>query len=256
VRGAVALPGGAPGRLAGAAATGLAAAALLAGALLLAPALARVRPAPPDEKLWGPPGPFLRESAVGFREASADWLWFRTVQYYGEYRQGRHDLAYFRGLLRAVTTLDPRFTEAQRFGALVLATDMGDVEGGAEVLREGILANPDCAMLPFEVGFLRYVLQRDYARAAVWFEAAARAPDASDFQRRFAAFAHKRAGQLEVSYALWRNLRDTSASPEMRDLGARMMTKIEDALRARDAARPAPAGPRGAAAPGARGGRP
>ncbi len=186
-----------------------------------------------DERLWLPSGLFLRESTAGFREVAADALWFQAVQYYGEYRHGRHDLAYFRGMMRGVTTLDPRFLEAYRFGALVLATDMRDVAGGIDLLRRGIQANPDCAILPFEVGFLQWVVQRDYARAATWFDAASRAPDASDFTRRFAAFAHKRAGQIEVSYVLWRNLRDTTSDPGMRDLAARMMAKIEPILRAR-----------------------
>jgi len=189
-----------------------------------------------DERLWLPSGLFLRESTVGFRETAADALWFQVVQYYGEYRHGRHDLAYFNGMIRGVTTLDPRFLEAYRFGALVLATDMRDVAGGVDLLRRGIQANPGRAMLPFEVGFLHWVLTRDYARAAVWFDAAARAPDADDFTRRFAAFAHKRAGQLEVSYVLWRNLRDTTSDPGMRDLAERMMAKIEPQLRARAAA--------------------
>ncbi|MHB8079354.1 MAG: hypothetical protein ACYDIE_08880 [Candidatus Krumholzibacteriia bacterium] len=189
-----------------------------------------------DERLWLPSGLFLRESTAGFRETAADALWFQVVQYYGEYRHGRHDLAYFRGMIRGVTTLDPRFLEAYRFGALVLATDMRDVAGGVDLLRRGIQANPDRAMLPFEVGFLHWVLTRDYARAAVWFDAAARAPDADDFTRRFAAFAHKRAGQLEVSYVLWRNLRDTTSDPNMLELAQRMMGKLEPQLRARAAA--------------------
>lgn len=189
-----------------------------------------------DERLWVPSGLFLRESTAGFREVGADALWFQAVQYYGEYRHGRHDLAYFRGLIRGVTSLDPQFLEAYRFGALVLATDMRDVEGGIDLLRCGIQANPDRAILPFEVGFLLWVLQRDYGRAATWFDVASRAPDASDFTRRFAAFAHKRAGQLEVSYVLWRNLRDTTSDPGMRDLAARMMATIESQLRARAAA--------------------
>ncbi len=216
-------------------------ATLAAGAALLAASCALLaawerRPAAGDaERLYVPSGLFLREAAAGFREVTADWLWFQTVQYYGGYRQGRHGLDYFRGLVRAVNVLDPRFVEAYRFGALVLATDMGDVEGGVDLLRRGILANPRLSALPFEVGFLHYVLARDYRRAAAWFDAAAAAPDANDFTRRFAAFAHRRAGELEVSLALWRNLRATTSSPQMRELAERMIGGLEKAVAARDA---------------------
>ena len=33
-----------------------------------------------DERLYFPSGQFLVESSLGFREAMADWLWFRFVQ--------------------------------------------------------------------------------------------------------------------------------------------------------------------------------
>ncbi len=193
------------------------------------------------EKLYLPSGLFLRQAALGFREPGADWLWFQAVQYYGGYRLGRHGLEYFRGLMHNVTRLDTHFLEAYRFGALVIATDMGDVAGGIDLLKRGVLANPGRWILPFEIGFLHYAIQRDYARAAVWFEAAARAPDATDFARRFAAFARGRAGQVEVSLLLWRNLRDTTASPDMRDLAERMIAKCEEEMRQTRAAAPAPA---------------
>ena len=188
------------------------------------------------EKLYLPSGLFLREATAGFREVAADWLWFQAVQYYGEYRLGRHDLAYFKGMIQAVNTLDPRFLEAYRFGALVLATDMEDVAGGVDVLKRGIQAVPGRWILTFELGFLHYIMTRDHRRAAVWFEAASAAPDASDFARRFAAFARRRAGDLEVSLALWRNLRDSTQSPAMRELAETEMARIEAALRDRPGA--------------------
>lgn len=221
------------GRLAtGALLAGLAAAAF--GALAALDGRSRAEASP--ERLYLPSGVFLREATVGFRELAADWLWFQAVQYYGEYRQGRHGLEYFRGMIRNVTTLDPCFLEAHRFGALVLATDMGDVPGALDVLKRGIAANPGRWLLPFEVGFIHYLLRRDVPRAAVWFDAAARAPDADDFARRFAAFAHRRAGQPEVALALWSHLRQTTSSAAMRDLADREIARCEEQIRRRDAA--------------------
>ncbi len=206
-------------------------------AICLAAHGARVGPtaAARAEKLYVPSGRLLREASIGFREPAADWLWFQAIQYYGEYRHGQHDLAYFRGMVACVTRLDPRFLEAYRFGALVLATEMEDVPGAVDLLRQGILANPRGWLLPFEVGFLHYTFGRDPRRATVWFDVAARQPDATDFARRFAAFAHKRAGQLEVSLVLWKRLRETTASQEMRDLADRMIASCEQQIRVRDA---------------------
>jgi tetratricopeptide (TPR) repeat protein len=191
---------------------------------------------PYQEKLYYPSGKHLRQIVVGFREPAADYLWFQLVQYYGGYRKGEHDLRYFRGLGRAIVGLDPYFVEAYYFLALVLAMDMGDREGAIDILRTGILYNPDRWQLPFEIGFIHYVIGRDFKRAAVWFEAAARSPDASDFVRRFAAFARKRAGDLEVSVALWHNLYETTKDPYMKRLAEGMIEKCREKLGQKDAA--------------------
>lgn len=204
---------------------------LAAGSLWSLRALGKYeRETAPGEKLYFPSGRFLRESTLGFREVAADYVWFQTVQYYGSYRKGENDLNYFRGLVDAVTRLDTRFIEAFRFASLVLALDMGDVEGGIDCLKRGILANPDAWILPFEIGFIHYIFTRDYSRAAVWFEAAAASPQANDFCRRFAAFCRKRAGDLEVSLVLWRQLYDTTSNPHMQDLALRMIAQCEQQL--------------------------
>jgi hypothetical protein len=189
----------------------------------------------PHEKLYYPSGKFLREATAGFHQMAADYLWFQMVQYYGGFRKGEHDLYYFRGLIDNIVTLDPRFLEAYRFCALVMAMDLGDGAGAINILKRGILTNPDCWILPFEIGFIYYVFACDYPRAAVWFDAAARAPDATDFVRRFAAFCHKRAGDLEVSIALWTNLYETSNDPYMKELAKAMIVKCQEELGRRGA---------------------
>ncbi len=184
-----------------------------------------------DEELYYPSGRFLREATVGFREVAADYLWFQTVQYYGSYRNGEHDLRYFAGLVDAVTDLDPRFVEAYYFGSLVASMDQNQIPAAVSLLKKGILANPDRWILPFNIGFTYYVLTQDFDRAALWFQIAAEAPDATDFARRFAAFARKRAGNIEGSLALWRNLRETTNNPIMRDLADRMIEDCAQQLR-------------------------
>lgn len=182
----------------------------------------------PRERLYIPSGRFICQSALGFRELAADYLWFQTIQYYGSYRKGQNDLTYFQGLVDAVTELDPRFVEAFRFSSLVLSMDMGSFDAGIDMLKRGILANPQEWILPFEVGFIFYVFKRDYARASAWFDAAAAVPGAPEFAHRFAAFSHQCAGNLEVSLALWQNLAETTISPHMRSVAEHMITQIQD----------------------------
>jgi hypothetical protein len=184
-----------------------------------------------DVRLYFPNGRFLREAACGFREVAADYLWFQTVQYYGGYRKGEHDSRYFDLLIDGVTQLDPRFVEAYYFAALVACLDFGDIPRAVDILRRGILHNPQTASLRFHVGFMYYVFEKNFARASMWIDSAARQPDATEFHERFAAYARRRAGDLEGSLALWCHLRDTTRSTDLRRVAEEHIAKLEEELR-------------------------
>ena len=185
------------------------------------------------ERLYFPSGKFLVESSLGFRQTAADYLWFRFIQYFGSYAKGHHDLRYFDLLLDGVTRLDPRFVEAYHFGSLVAWSEQGDLPKSIDILKRGILNNPDTARLPFQVAFTYYVFYRDYERASFWFEAATRCSDATDREVRFAAFSRLRAGDDRVSLALWKDLQKTASSPDMQALADKMVKKLERQLQAR-----------------------
>ena len=186
-----------------------------------------------DERLYFPSGAFLVESSLGFRAAFADYLWFRFIQYFGSYAKGQHDLRYFDVLLDSITRLDPRFIEAYHFGSLVAWSEEGDFDKAVDILKRGIVHNPDTAELPFQVAFIYYVFYREYALASFWFETASKCSDATDREARFAAFARYKAGDERVSLELWRDLAKNSSSREMRELAERMIKKLERKLEIR-----------------------
>jgi tetratricopeptide (TPR) repeat protein len=179
-----------------------------------------------QEKLYIPSGDFLVESTLGFREAAADYLWFRFIQYYGAFSLGQNDLRYFDLLIDGITKLDPQFEEAYYFASLVRWSSFGDIEGSIDMLKRGILANPDKAKLPFQIGFIYYVIEQDYQRAGLWFEMAGRCSDATDKEPRFAAFARYKGGDKRVSLALWKNLYESTDSPQMKELALKMIDTI------------------------------
>jgi hypothetical protein len=203
--------------------------------IALAPGLAESiqaeRPATDgNQRLYYPDGPMLRHASLGFAAPVSDYVWLQAIQYYGGYRRGEHDLRYFAGLVEATTTLDPRFSEAYHFASLVLAMEFGDHQGAIDLLKRGIIANPDDWRLHFNVGFIHYVFLREYSVASLWFEAAAQKPGATDFCRRFAAFSKRRAGDLEGSLILWEHLGRTTESADMRELAERMVEQCREAL--------------------------
>ncbi len=177
--------------------------------------------------LYLPSGKFIEQSSLGYRELAADWIWFQSVQYFGGWAKGQHDLAYFAGLIDIVTDLDPHFEFPYVFGAVVLAQDMNDLERGVEVLKKGMRQNPDNWQYPFEIGFLYYVTTQDAERSARYFELASRMPGGRDVAGRFAAFVHSKAGHSEVSIRMWEEIARESDQPYMRELAKRYIEKLQ-----------------------------
>jgi tetratricopeptide (TPR) repeat protein len=179
------------------------------------------------EVLYLPSGQFVEQAALGYPELAADILWFRMVQYYGGYRMGENDLALFSHLAGVITDLDPQFTYAYIFAAIIIAQDLGAFGTGIGFLEKGIRNNPDDWWLHFQLGFLHYVYARDYERALACFEKAARLPDAGPQAARFAAFVAAKAGYVETSIAMWEELARTSDNKYIRELAGRYIEKLK-----------------------------
>lgn len=178
------------------------------------------------EVLYLPSGRFIEQAALGYHDLAADLLWFKMVQYYGGYRMGENDLALFKHLVDVITDLDPQFTFAYVFGALIIAEDCGRFEQGIAVLEKGVRNNPTDWQLPFELGFLDYVYARDYERAVAHFARASKLPGAGPQAARFAAYAAGKAGHVETSIAMWEELARTSDNRYIRELAGRYIERL------------------------------
>jgi len=180
-----------------------------------------------------PAVPFLEAVALGYREAAADLAWMQAVQYYGQHRQGGNDLSEFGHYLAAVNTLDPHYEHAYVLGAVVLATDGGNLQAALEVLRRGARANPESGTCAFEMGFLTYVMGDDAEAASRYFALAGQDPRQAERAQRFQAFLARRLGRLETAYLLWKDLSLHTDNASLRDVARESMRKIEIELRAR-----------------------
>jgi tetratricopeptide (TPR) repeat protein len=178
------------------------------------------------EVLYLPSGRFVEQASLQYRNLAADILWFRMVQYYGGYRMGENDLALFSHLADVITDLDPQFTFAYVFGALIIAEDLGRFDRGIQFLEKGIAQNGDDWWLHFELGFLHYIYAHDYERALRCFQQAASLPNTDPIAARFAAFVAAKAGHIETSIAMWEELARTSDNPYIRDLAERYIEKL------------------------------
>lgn len=178
------------------------------------------------EVMYMPSGRFIEQVSLGYRNLVADILWFRTIQYYGSYRMGKSDLALFEHLVEVITDLDPQFSFAYLFGALIIAEDLGYFKEGIKFLEKGINNNPDDWWLVFEMGFLYYVNARDYNASERYFRLASTIPGADEITRRFAAFVAAKAGHTETSISMWEDLARTSENPYVRELAERYIEEL------------------------------
>ena len=193
-------------------------------------ARARSEALPSDGPQYLPAAEMLELVAMGYEDVVADLLWFRAIQYYGEWRRGDHGIQFFEQLARTTVDLDPGFEDAYRFTGMVLADDMGLPDRGIDFLRLGMANLPDSWWLPFEAGFIEYVNRKDDAAAARWFVHAAAVPGAPEYPRRFAAVAASRAGDLSVSSELWRYVAQTTQNDGLRAKAEQYVAELEVAL--------------------------
>ena len=140
---------------------------------------------PETPLLWFQSGPLLKRVSLGFHNLLADVYWIRAVVYYGSRRLVGNEHLNFEQLdplLTFVTTLDPQFKVAYRFGAIFLAeaypTGPGRPDRAIALLERGLAADPNGWEYMHDIGFVYYWWLHDYKAAGQWFDRASRLPNA------------------------------------------------------------------------------
>jgi len=173
------------------------------------------------EVLYIPSGKVLRYASLGHEGLMADIYWTRVVQYFGRQRLAhalRFDLL---GPLLSITTeLDPHLLVAYRYGAVFLAEKLpdgaGQPEAALQLLRRGIVANPDEWRMWVDLGFIYYWDLKDYASAARVFRAGSERPGAKMWVRTLAASVAAKGGELETSRLLWSEIYRNADNDQIR----------------------------------------
>jgi tetratricopeptide (TPR) repeat protein len=165
--------------------------------------------------------------------------WTRAVQYFGG-KHHAHDqnLDQLWPLLDIATTLDPDLLVAYRFGAMFLSDapprGAGEPDQAVELLQRGMKANPEYWRFYQDLGNVYYFDKKDYLKASQAFEVGSRIPGAPPFMRIMAAKIAGEGESLETSFALWRDIYQTSTNQDMRKNAADhlRLVKMEMDLRA------------------------
>ena len=168
---------------------------------------------PSTPVLWLQSGPLLKRLSLGFNNLLADVYWIRAVVYYGGKRKAEGKAQNFDlldPLLTFVTTLDPQFKVAYRFGAIFLTeaypTGPGRPDRAIALLERGLAANPNQWEYMHDIGFVYYWWIQDYKAAAQWFEKAGKLPGAAEWLPALAATTLAEGGDRRSSRFLWQQL--------------------------------------------------
>lgn len=168
---------------------------------------------PENSLLWVRSGDAASKLSLGFRNILADIYWMRAIVYYGGKKRAgsdrpNYDLLY--PLLELVTSLDPHFRIAYRFGAVFLTESYPDGPGrpdlGMQLLQRGIERDSGRWTYYHDIGFIYYWWLRDLPNAAKWFALAAERPAAPEWLKPMAAVTLAEGGNRRSSRQLWTGL--------------------------------------------------
>lgn len=186
-------------------------------------------------------GKVMEKIALSYDALLADVYWVRALQHFGGQRlatgeQKPYDLLF--PLLDLTTSLDPRFVQAYRLGAIFLAEPQPGGAGRSDLaialLKKGVAANPRKWDYYHDVGFIYYWNLHDYRSAAEWFRRGGDLPGAPWWLKTYAGVMLARGGDRQTSRALWRELGQTASHPWLQQTAERRLMQL-DALDQLDA---------------------
>lgn len=140
-----------------------------------------------EELSYLPKGEYLKIAVLGYDQFAADLIWLKAVQHLGAIRQSKGGYAWAYHVVDVVTDLDPKFLAAYLASGSILGVWAGLHYESIEILRKGMRENPDVWQLPFYIGYDYFYELCDPAKAAPYFQAAARLPGAPPYLPSLAA---------------------------------------------------------------------
>jgi tetratricopeptide (TPR) repeat protein len=189
---------------------------------------------PQTPVLWLQAGPALERATLGYKAIVSDVYWIRAVVYFGRQRLSHdvgktYDLLY--PYLNFVTSLDPQFTVAYRFGSIFLSEQYPDgphrPDLAIELLKRGMERSPLKWEYPHDIGFIYYFNYQDYPQAAAWFNRAGEVRGAPVWLRTMAAVTLARGGERDSARLLWSELYEGAENEAIRENAAVRLRQLD-----------------------------
>lgn len=176
-----------------------------------------------------------RRLSLGFNGLVADWYWLRSLQYVGRKVGAYHgDFALddmrtlgirnLGPLLEEATTLDPQFTAAYEFGAVVLPSI--DRDAAIKLIRKGIRENPQDWRLRQHLGYIYWQAGR-FEEASQAYSEGARLPGAPPWMSVMAAQMHTQGGSRNLAREMYRRMYEEAADEQVKALALKRLAQLE-----------------------------
>lgn len=160
-----------------------------------------------------PSGKFLKGIALGYDEAFADFMWVRTIGYFGTHAKTDQDYTWLTHMLRLTAELDPRYESPYEFAGVVLPSELEDIDGGIAFLEKGIQNipkhNPRYWLQHFYLGFCYMIYKDDVIKAAEHIELAAGYPQSPGYLPLLVSRLYARADKPGVGIDIIQSILET-----------------------------------------------
>jgi hypothetical protein len=158
--------------------------------------------------------PEARPFLLGFDTVLSDFIWIKTILYFGAHYNSDRDFDWLKSMINSVIMLNPRFFPAYEFAALMVPQVTGDWEYARTVCENGIgkLKDKEERVL-FYLAYIYYTEYKDYSRAADLLAMASQMEGAPAFWGQFAATLYNRAGKDDDGLLFLYALAESTENP-------------------------------------------
>ena len=184
-------------------------------------------------------GPTAKRMTLAFNGLAADWYWMRSLQYVGrkivtyeDAHAGRFEmgdlstlnLKLLPSLLQVTTTLDPQFSAAYEYGAVLLPEI--NSEEAVSLLQKGIAANPSSWRLYQHLGYI-YWQRQEYEKASEAYAAGAKQPGAPEWMTAMAARMTAEHGSRDSAREMYRHLSEVSGDAVIKQMVTYQVSRLD-----------------------------
>lgn len=157
--------------------------------------------------------PFL----LGYASTFANYLWIKTILYFGDQYEGDKDYKWLSTMVDMVTRLNPHFYPAYEFAGVMLPQESNDVEASVVILNRGVTYMADKRfIIPFYLAWVYNEKLNDPERAAHFMTIAAKHPKAPPFYSAFTATLFTEANQKDLAIKFLLSAYATSENPAVK----------------------------------------